>query len=147
MAYNLADNLSPAAWIAPLTAPIGAIPMFVHFDSDTRLINSLDFAGWVIFVSYMYMVVLVIPILWATRNQIIWTAPRLIVFGGVLGISPLIVAFAWELLDQALNGQVRQFAGELLRRDWTLFWTMLSCGLVVSSAFVIVRILTRKGAT
>ena len=125
MSLNLAKNVSRKAWFAPLAAPIGALPFLFDANNSNFVI---DFLWWTVFVAYLYLIVIVMPVFIFTKNRFVWSPLRVILFGPIVAVFPLAIAFAFSPLSS------------LGKRDWTLFWAMIGAGFSVAVAYTAIQV-------
>lgn len=130
MSLNLAKNVSPKAWFAPLVAPIGALPLL--FDSNNSNFV-IDYLWWTVVVAYLFLIVIVMPVFMFTKDRFVWSPFRVIMFGPLVSVLPLAIAFAFG-----------PFSG-LTNRDWTLFWAMIGAGFSVAVAYATIQVFFLRG--
>ena len=136
MALNLADNLSPAIWWAPLAAPIGSLPM-LSFSEGSFIGGAISFSLLAIMISCLVIVLVVAPIFLLTRKRIVWRPTSVVCLGGGLAVSPFAVGHLWGFADALVRRAGADYIDMVLNQDWRPFWAMLICGIAVALAFVV----------
>ena len=140
MARNLADNLSLAAALAPLGAPVAGLPFLEATVPRGLLSEYYGYVWMTVIFAYLYMGILAVPTLLLTRRRIVWTPTRIILLGVVLGLAPLLAAFGWGFVESAWAGRLAEYTSSLFERDWTLFWLLAFCGAGVAASFVLIQV-------
>lgn len=84
---------------------------------------------------YLFFAVLVCPIFLLTRSRVTWTAGRIVCLGGFLAASPTVFVYFWTFVVALTRGDGREFLGDLLDLDWSLFLSMVLAGIIVASVY------------
>ena len=146
MALNLADDLGIAAAIAPLASPVGVVPFWRSINETGHAGFALEWVLWPILIGYVYMAVIVVPTLVVTRKFVVWTPIKLMSFGAILAILPLVLSFLWAFVASVAVGRGAGFFEELLSRDFTLLGMLMACGVATAAAFVIAQRIIHRDA-
>ena len=139
MAQNFAEKLGPSAAIAPLAAPLGAVPVFGFLQEDISAFVLFDYAAWSIVISYLCVSIVVVPLFVLTRKKVEWSASRIVVLGGILAIAPFVLTYCWLFIEALFQSQLTRFFTNVAGRDWTPFLAFLLSGIMVSAAFVLLQ--------
>jgi hypothetical protein len=132
MTLNLAEKISwKAVGFAPLAAPAGACPLLFLQESPTASL-AFQFLWWTILIAYLVMAIIVIPVFLVTKKRVMWSPIRVIAFGGVVAILPVVIAFGFSSFEDIAN------------RDWTLFWSLFGAGIAVATAYVSIQYFTMR---
>jgi hypothetical protein len=138
MARNISESLSPAAWFAPLFAPVFAVPMFLQIETRHSA-QFIDLVLWTVVVAYVLFALVALPVFLLTRTRVTWTPGRVLLLGAGTAISPMIIAFGWGFVKALLSGTQQEYFFAVLKQDWSVFMSFLLCGLVVALAFVVLQ--------